>query len=118
MMCRFNNTSYSVGFLFKEHAQGIRPYISETSKVEIAEYNSHNNSILRIEKKININKLPVRVTYDEFASFLAVPFIRNTGAILIYDVVTDDVDETLFDAQILEPDYNPEAFALGLKKLI
>lgn len=118
MNCMYKDKSYFVGFIFKEHPLHICKFISEDSNVEIAEYNTHHTSQLRIEKKININKQPLKVTYTEFAEFISMPLVTNTGAIMVYDVISDDPDEYLLDVQLFEGEFIPEAMASRFDKLI
>lgn len=110
MTCRFRDKTYNVGFLFKEHPKQIIKHVSENSKVEIVDYESNENLVLKIEKKININKLNCSVTYDEFANFLAGPFIHNVGGLVVYELTYEDKDEYLFDSQIIDPQFDPKLF--------
>jgi hypothetical protein len=116
MTCRFRDISYNVGFLFKEHPTKMIKHISEDSKVEIVDYTSNESLLLKIEKKININKLNCSVTYDEFAKFLAGPFIHNVGGLVVYELTYEDKDEYLFDSQIIEPKYDPKLFVKQFEK--
>lgn len=106
MICRHKNTSYNVGFLFKQLPIHIISSISEDSKVEIADVKSNKEILLRIEKKININKLSCKVTYEDFAKYLSRVFVDNVGGIVVYDIFNEDRDEFLLDSKILEPHYD------------
>ena len=114
MNARYNDKSYVVGFLFHKHAAKVMPHVCDLSKVEVADFISKHNSRLRVEKKVNINRMPLEVTEEEFIEFLAMPFINNVGTMLVYDIEHEDKDEFLLDVQFVEDEYNPELVAKRL----
>ena len=114
----FREKSFFVGFLLKEHPMVIQRRVCEISKVELVDHVSDQQSILRIEKKININKGPLMVTATDFKTFMSAPFVSHTGIALVYDILNETPDEYFLDVQLLEADFDPKLCSAGLDTLI
>lgn len=128
--------SYIIGFLKKQHIQEVRKFAHLNSAIELTSYittnqaplindmmksrglpNPHIESInicddarLSISKKININKEICSVEIVPFSEFVMYPFSKNLGIVLIEDLVDENPDRFLFQAQVAEPSYNPSMF--------
>ena len=119
LSCFHKDRSYSVGFVFKEHPIHIKRFTCEGARVQVVDpWGRRDACVLKIEKKININKLPLRVSYTTFEEFITTPFATNAGCAIVYDVISDDADAFSFDVQLLDGEFIPELFAKKLNTQI
>ena len=117
MTCKgINGKNYLMGFIFKDHANKIKKHVSEDAKVELLEHDNTEYSTVRIEKKININKLPLHTIPMNIEDYLLQPFISSVGLAIVYDIKEDNVDEYFLDTQIFESEVTPDIFRQQLKQ--
>jgi hypothetical protein len=133
---RHVNHSFIIGFLNKQHVQQVRKVVHLNTDIELTSYITTNQAklindmmLLRglpnpkidninicddarisISKKININKLPCSIEVVPFGEFVMYPFSKNLGIVLIEDLVDENQDRFLFQAQVAEPSFNPSMF--------
>ena len=101
MQTSFKNVSYSVAFLFREHAYHIQPKICEYSTVDIIDVVSTDQAVLRVEKRISINKQRLNITDMDFQEFMAFPFKSTRSGLLVYDIINEDIHDYYLDVQLL-----------------
>jgi hypothetical protein len=128
--------SFLIGFLKKEHAQQVRRFAHLNSDIELTSYITTNQAPLindmmklrgipcpkieninicddariSISKKININKEACNIEIVTFSEFVMYPFSKNLGIVMIEELVDENQDRFLFQAQVAEPSYNPSMF--------
>ena len=101
--CRHNDKTYLVGFMAKQHADAVVKTVSVSSRIEFEDYDPKGMSILSIEKRININKLPCYVQERDFYEFLGSSQASNCGIAFAYGIVEDTLNDTQFEVQTLDP---------------
>ncbi len=101
--CRHNEKTYLVGFMAKQHADTVVKTVSVTSRIEFEDYDPKGISVLSIEKRININKLPCYVQERDFYEFLGSSQASNCGIAFAYGIVDDTPNATQFEVQTLDP---------------
>lgn len=101
--CRHNDKTYLVGFIAKHHAAAMVKTVSVTSRIEFEDYDPNGISVLSIEKRININKLPCYVQERDFYEFLGSSQANNCGVAFAYSVLADTKDDTHFEVQTIDP---------------
>lgn len=128
--------SFLIGFLKKEHVQQVRKFAHLNTDIELTSYITTNQAKLindmmlvrglpnpkidsinicddariSISKKININKQACDIEVVPFGEFVMYPFRKNLGIVLIEDLVDENKDRFLFQAQVAEPSFNPSMF--------
>ncbi len=114
MSCIHKNQSYVLGFMFREEAQYILPKISVSSKLELFDTDK-TLSIVSIQKRININKLPCYIQEKEFTEVLSMPWTNNQGIAFTYDLFEETTDGYKFETQIIEPANDARVFLEHIK---
>lgn len=104
---------YIVAFEKIEHAVHVQKFAHDFTEVEICRYlpKKIESGIIgdiagriRINKKININKLGCDVVPCETLEFMSYPSKKNLGAILAYQLVHETDENAFFQAEILYAD--------------
>jgi hypothetical protein len=95
--------TYLVGFIAKQHADAVVKTVSVTSHIEFEDYDPKGISVLSIEKRININKLPCYVQERDFYEFLGSSQASNCGVVFAYSVLNETPVDTQFEVQTIDP---------------
>lgn len=111
MSCAHREHAYQVGFLSRRTAQLVRNKTSETALVTLlSRPDERGIARMRISKRININKLPCRITSVPMCDFLGIPYTDNIGIVFAFDPVQDFTDGMVMDVQLFEPATTVDAF--------
>ncbi len=101
--CRQDNKTYLVGFMAKQDADAVVKTVSVTSHIEFEDYDPKGISVLSIEKRININKLPCYVQERDFYEFLGSSQASNCGIAFAYNILNETPLDTHFEVQTIDP---------------
>lgn len=102
---------YGLGFVNKEDAQLVRKNLCSKSRVEIIDYHQNDFSIVSVEKKIDINELPMFIHEMDIQNFLALPFKHNIRIGFVHSVLEDNHREILLEIQTIDAiEMNPFAY--------
>lgn len=133
---RHVDQSFIIGFLKKEHVNEVRKFAHLNTEIELTSYITTNQATtinnmmvmrglpnpkidninicddarISVSKKININKEACSVEIVPFSEFIMYPFTKNLGIVLIEELMDENQERFLFQAQVAEPSYNPSMF--------
>lgn len=105
---------YLLGFLSPHLANSIRRHVSPSSDVSFLSYSPQSFSIVRMEKKININKMPCMMTAMDFHEFMGYPYRRRLGIMFSFEIIDEDKDAFYLDTQTFDAADSIEAFRNSL----
>lgn len=131
LSCNYKDRRYLVAFVFDKDARHVCKTVSINSAIEIQDtiptvmigksYNSilsEELNVLKISKKININKLPCYVQAKSFVEVLSLPWIQNVGIAFAYDLLEESTDENKYESQLIHPTENLQVFRKALSASI
>ncbi len=120
MTCRtqegqtLNTSQYTIGFLNKNEADHIHKFISPTSNVLFAEYSPSSVSLVRIEKKIDINYLPCYIHTKDLKEFMKLPLEYNINILFCTDIIEETKTDFIIEAITYEANTTTASFAKSL----
>ena len=108
---------YLIGFLNTEQAETLCRRIDQDSKVEFVDYSPQSFSIVRVEKKININHLPCVPMPMQFQEFMSLPYKQQLGVMFSFDIIDEDKQSFVLETQTYDPKPNISYFRQTLKNV-
>ena len=114
MRVKHDTQSYAVGFLNLAHAESIRANVSQSARVAFIDYYPQSFSIVSVEKRIDINKLPCYVQPTDFLDFMSFPFRKNLSILFVFDIIDENKKEFVLETQTFDALYNPTSFRESL----
>lgn len=103
LCARHHNKTYLIGFMAKHHADAVAKTVSVTANIEFEDYDPKGISVLSIQKRININKLPCYVQERDFYEFLGSSQASNCGLAFAYSIMDETPEDTQFEVQTIDP---------------
>ena len=91
--------SYIVGFVSEVAARRAVRVVSVDSSVRLKTFTFDDMSIMSVQKKVNINKLPCMVQEKNFTEFIEMPIKNNIDILFAYDVYEETDTEVSFYVQ-------------------
>lgn len=105
------NRSYGLGFINKMDAQLVRNHLCSKSRVEIIDYSHNAYSVVSVEKKLDINEMPMFIHSMDIQTFVALPFKHNLHIGFVHSVIEENYKEILLEIQTLDAvDMDPFAY--------
>ena len=96
------NKCYSLGFIHKEDAELVRKTTSAKSKIVFAPDCDDMFSIVTMERKININELPMFIHEMSFQMFLDLPLKSQIDIGFVHQVLEVNSDDIVMEVQTLD----------------
>lgn len=101
---------YLIGFLSQHLANCICRHVSPVSDVRFLNYSPQSFSIVRVEKKININKLPCMTSAMDFHEFMSYPFKRRLSIMFAFEIIDEDKEAFFLETQTYDAVDNVDLF--------
>jgi len=84
-------------------AEHVCKTVSVSSLIHVQKEVGEELGVLKIQKRININKLPCYVQERNFVDVLSSPWIHNLGIAFAYDLIEETPEFNAFEIQLIDP---------------
>lgn len=110
LKCDHESASYIIAFANRSDASRVVKQLSSSSKVYFHDFQRKAASVVAIEKKININKLPCIVQEKAIMELIDLPVQYNVGVAFAFDMLVETDNEFMFRTHQCEAIPNVDSF--------
>jgi hypothetical protein len=112
---RKDGRPYLIGFLNQAQPDYLKSSICPESKVEFVDYSPESFSIVRVEKKINLDMAyPCETTQMPFYDFMSLPSRQKLSVMFSFQIIDEDPKSFVLETQTYDAVDNVSTFREAL----